>query len=122
MVQRQQARQDFVVGQIGRPAVRRRDRGVELPVRQVQPRRPRVVEAGDRALLLLGVAQAGCVQPCVALLDQLARGRGDRLHARVAHRLAPRRPREGEGAKGCRRVVTWIISYPPIRTKLRAHP
>ncbi len=49
-VQRQQSRQDLVVGQVSGPAVRGEHGRVQRPVRQVEPRRPRIVEVGEGAL------------------------------------------------------------------------
>ena len=50
-IERQQPREDFVVRQIRRPAIGGEHGRVQRPVRQVEPRRPRVVEVGQRPLL-----------------------------------------------------------------------
>jgi len=60
-----------------RPPVRIEHRGVELLVRQVEPRRALVVQVGQGALLQFGLGRALGVEPAVALLDELAGGVGD---------------------------------------------
>ena len=50
-VERQEPRQRFLFGHIGRPAIGGGDRGVEIAMRVVEPGRPLVVEVGQGALL-----------------------------------------------------------------------
>jgi hypothetical protein len=47
LVQGEQAREDFVVGEVGRPAVGGGDRRIQLLVDVVEPRRALVVEVGE---------------------------------------------------------------------------
>jgi hypothetical protein len=61
-VQRQQPRQDLVVGQVSGPPVRGEHGRVERPMRQVEPGQPRVVEVGERACEIFKVA-ATCGWP-----------------------------------------------------------
>ena len=101
-IERQQPRQDLLVGERRGPAVGGEDRGVELAMRVVEPRGPRVVEVGERALprrpdRSSETCQVGRVEPRVAQPHQLLRGLADGLHAGIVRRLLARRPGEGEG-------------------------
>lgn len=58
-IQRQQPRQDLLIRQFARPAVGGEYGGVEAAMGGGQPRRARVVEVGERALLQLLLRQAG---------------------------------------------------------------
>ncbi len=50
-IQGEQPGQQFIVGERRRPAVSRENSRVELPVRQIEPRRSLVIEIRQRALL-----------------------------------------------------------------------
>jgi hypothetical protein len=69
-------------------------------VGQTQPGRALIVEVSQRAFLKFCLAQAGRIQPSIALFDQIFGGLGNSLDAWIIFRFMTGRPGEGESLKG----------------------
>src|SRR5215207_6178463 len=95
-VERQKVLQDVFVVDLLRPAVGGEHGPVQGGVGILKPRGALVVQVRQRPLLQLRLVGPLGVEPVAPHLVQPAGGLGDGLHASIALRLPPRRPRQRE--------------------------